>query len=371
MVTKFIIVGALILNASFVFAEYPDLPEPLVGQTEVTQYIGGSLTPVTYYGATSGNETVYNPEATDLGFNRDAMIACFNSIIISTTGQSIESCFKKDPINEKIFDIMTSRTYYNNIPSVEVAALFYYPEPYIKGDAYLGNMEQNSFNYYGRNLTSGRDSAAASDKTHWGLSGFELNKSAQATLSGDEYGQYKNKINTLLGEAQEISDLDWNSSFSQNIYLQGKLMKSQDDEKNNYPEGKIWKKDSDAILSGTITYSGKGTLIIGGSLAIKPNTKIIKKTGETDARLGIIVLGDEGDANITIGGNCDITASIFTPKNIQMTGSNTTMTGSFVASEFTNLEAPDLVNIWFIYDPALDTGWPPGFRYLNMPKPAR
>lgn len=362
-----IIVINIIYLVSFgvVFADPYSLPEPLVGQTEVTQTVNGSK--LVFYGATSGNETVYNddPSIDLLGFKESTIRLCMDSIIFN---EGMKSCFAKDP-NTNLFQLMTGATSYNGTIGVEVAALYYSPTPYISGDANLGGMAQNSFNYYGRHLTYGTKPSVDKEEG-WSLSGNLTNPNSQAILSGEEYEQYRNKIDTLKGEAQATNIPDYSGLNS--WYMQGQnLNDSEQREADRYPEGKVWKKDESitipVTISNDIQYSGKGTLIIDRGLTINSGVSVQPKDAKSGDRLGIIVLGD-----VEIGANCDITAPIFATGTITMAGSNTTMTGSFVATQFIGLvENPNVINLEFFYDPALDTAWPPGFRYLNMPKPAR
>lgn len=371
-----ILTFVLYYKTSFVFAEIDELPEPLVGQAEVTQSVGEN--DIKYYGATSGNETVYNDSTSGepLGFMWDneynnepnrGLINCVNGIFLL---KSSESCFHEDP-STSLFEIMTGKTYYNGAPGVEVAALFYYPDTYISGDANLGGMNQIDFNYFGRHLTYGTTGVADKEEG-WSLSGGNIvNPNAQATLSGEEYDKYIAKISIIKNEAKELYSIDSGSWFMQGAGLDSIVTNPSENEIDKYPEGKVWYYKGDLSLNNIINYTGKGTIIVEGKLIINNGTKI-NKSNLGDNRLGFIVLGEDSNkVSVSVGSECNINASIFSFSNIIMNGSNTEMRGSFVAKEFKGLAETGIINLHFYYDYDLDTAWPPGFRYLNMPKPAR
>lgn len=315
-----------------------------------------------------GNTTIRHGGNDLFGFDRNSLVldtdGCINDIVFN---RQANRCFFSNSRNGNI-KVMSSRTYVNagsnKRPVTEMAALYYPPKATLVGDAYLGSSNFNDFAYWGRNLVQGRGSG--SSEAFWGLSDYTMDNLAQVNSSSDEYKQYLAKIKELQGEAKEINS----SNVSSKIFLQSENINidSVSAILEKYPNGKVWYVDRDVTLSSSVAYSGIGTIIINGDLTLN-NAQNIKPVGSGDM-LGIIVRG-----NLNLKGNNTIQAAVFsldkeTPPSdygINFEGNNIDLIGSFVSGKVNGLTAYN--NIRFYYDKRLDSGWPPGFRYLNMPHP--
>ena len=262
---------------------------------------------------------------------------------------------------------------------MEMAALYYPPAATVVGDAYLNDMPSTNFAYWGRNLV--QSNGVANSNSFWGVGGYINGPLAQANMSSTEFTQYKAKVDELSGEATLLNSA--NTAATKIWNMQGSsLSDSTMADLNNYPNGKIWKTDNLTLTSNggdSYAYKGNGTIIVTGNLTINSGVKI-KPADPSDpnARLGFIVLSatSAGPSYAYIGGNHSIQSPIFkyTSGNntgIVFNGDNVDMIGSFVSKYFNNLYNGGTIrnNIRFYYDKRLDSGWPPGFRYLNMPHP--
>jgi hypothetical protein len=224
-----------------------------------------------------------------------------------------------------------------------------------------------------------------------------MNPDSQSTLSGTSYTQYTNKISELAAQATPItaSQLESNTQW----YLQAGRANtfgtdSSETDTNKYPEGKIWVCSDYVVLNNNpITIHGKGTIILTGAtinptkydstnnvyyyplLDVYSGTKIVKANpnGDSDT-LGIIAY-NQNQANkepyIWFAGNNEIHAAVFSSVTfsdgpVGSSTSNSKFYGSFVAPKFSFSTNND---DQFYYDYKFDNNWPPGFRYLNMPRP--
>lgn len=347
----------------FALAASDKLPEMMVGQTKVVQ--GTS----TYYGGEAGSQAIYNyapagntnssGDNTFLGFDQTKLATCYSGLVITAVNALTGYCFGLEARGSSPIDLMVSRTYIDSMPATEVAALFYSPKPIIVGDSYMGADGLSNFAYWGKHLAISSGSVANTD-AYWGVGNYTMNKDAQASLvdGSAEYKKYIDKINIMKGEAKDpgaIISAIWGHDW----YMQGSNIGAfPNDEKDKYPEGKVWVVDS-LDMYENITYRGNGTIIVEHDLNILTGVSIKAET--KNDHLGFIVLG-----NVKVNNGCDVQASIFTNKNIKMNGDNTTMTGSFVAQKFDGMNRS---NLRFYYDYNFSESWPPGFRYLNMPHP--
>ena len=324
------------------------------------------------------------------GFDKDSLVGtvdgCINDIVFlrQTTG-----CFFSNSRNTNV-KVASSRTYVNadtnKKPVMEMAALYYPPAATIVGDAYLGNLDLGNFAYWGRNLTLTPSEAGTNQQTFWGQYHYTNGPLAQANLTGTEYTKYVNKVKEMAGEATQVQAGALNSQVWR---LQGSVFNgASNDEVNKYPQGKIWHYDANKsntltlASNTTYTYYGKGTIIIhdtnpnpatdpGPDLKFLNGAKLVP--GDLDSQLGIILM----DGNhVYLEGNNKVQAAILcytdlnTGGNIQFDGNNVDLIGSFVAHNYPGLTgAGSKFNIRFYYDKKLDSSWPPGFRYLNMPHP--
>lgn len=289
------------------------------------------------------------------GFNQANLMQCLDGIILGTT---VERCFVKN-VDGGAISVMNSRTYVNNFPSMELAAL-YYGKNTIVGDVY-GSMD--NFAFWGRNLN--QNGSNTSDAT-WKLKPYSMNSAAQSTMSGTQYDQFKGKIDAMKGEATLVNASDL--STGGNIYLQTNNISIKDagTANNNYPDGRIWKVSGNLAINpdSLLSFNGKGTIIVDGNLTINSGVNITP--ADSSSRLGFIVYGD-----VNIGGNNKVQTLIIamganagSTGTILVSNNNVEAIGSFVAKIF---RVTGTQNIRFYYDYGLNSAWPPGFRYLNMP----
>jgi hypothetical protein len=309
------------------------------------------------------------------GFNQDSLSSATDGCIVdSVFYEPTNRCFFSNSKNTNV-KVMSSRTSVNSDTLqhvvTETAAVYYPPMATLVGDAYLGNWDNitsnpNNFAFWGRNLTTGNSSNTSSDD-YWGLKNYTNGSSAQANLSSTAYTQYKAKVNELKGEAsdQQAGVLNLGGTY----HLQADNIGISPNKTADYPNGKLWHVTTpDVTLGNDIKFDGVGTIIIDGNLTINSGVDITPVSGDTTAMLGFIVYG-----NVFIKGNNTIQTPIIslgTNNGIQFDGNNVNLIGSFVGN-FTNLVAGNVKsNLRFYYDRRLDSGWPPGFRYLNMPHPS-
>lgn len=341
---------------------YNSLPEPMVGYLHATQNNGGSV----YYAGMSTSEIVLNHD------QNLPLMGFVNSILADSSycanyppAFRPTSCYSLE--NQQSLRQMTSQTRTQESdssgtysPRYEMSVLLY-PDNSIVGDAYL-NGDLNNFAFYGRNLNKSSTSSLSGDYYTWGVKNYEFNKLAQ---SSSDTSSYIARVNQLLGEAPPVGSSALTSASG--IYLQSKDVASinlspTNADINSSPEGKVWKYAGNLTIPAnkTIPYHGKGTLIVDGNLTISSGAKIIPPSGdESNNLMGIIVKG-----NVTLSGDNIVKAPIFATGVINVIGNNVFLYGSFIAKNF-NVSSKS--GIRFFYDYRLDSGWPPGFRYFNMP----
>lgn len=299
-----------------------------------------------------------------LGFDRARLADCINGIVLN----SVNKCFVKNNNSgtNSAVSFMNSRTYINDTPLLEVAAIAYKSKTVI-GDVY-GSLD--NFAFWGKSLNQGAGVSSSNSDAAYRI-GYAINPNAQASMTSEQYTAYRSKIDTLAGEGAETNTGTLNSTSpwfleSSNIGSLGS---------GSSPEGKVWtiknqNVGSDLILRGSHTYTGKGTLIIQHVNLIANNNATLTPD-DANSKLGIIVL----DGKCEFKGNNKIQAAIFcmnsdTSDNVAnpddgkfISSDNSEFTGSFVANNF-NING---VNTRFYYDYDFDDMWPPGFKYLNMP----
>ncbi len=308
-------------------------------------------------GASPVDSTKYDNMGYDLfGFDTTALADCINGIILGR-----DRCFVSNSSMSNIV-VMNSRTYINDNPATEVAALLSPPKPLIAGDAYLGALlDPNNFAYWGKNLTE-RRSAGTSPNAYWGIGSY-------ANILASDIPKYEEKINIALKSAKSIT------SLPNSMGLQGSGdMSDISSEADKYPNGKVWSMSApggQTNFGSPRTYIGKGTLIIKNNVCFgyaAPNCNASNYTwkkrvdGNTnDYQMGIIVQG-----NVNIASGSTIEAAIFCTGTMTV-GDNVTLRGSFVAQQF--LFSGTGSGTKFIYDESLNKNTPPIFGELNMPNP--
>lgn len=320
-----------------------------------------------YYGNGVGQEAIINYD-----INKD-LLGYMSGLLLNSPsspvnpgcygGFNTSRCYQLT--NTTSIKLLTSRTTLNgnnNIVS-EVAAILY-PDQAVIGDVY--GIDTGNFALYGRNLKE--NSSAVSGET-WKTEGYTLNPQAQASYTADQKTYFDTHYNQLFGEATKVDNID---SINWGLQNEG-MVRTGGSISSQYPEGAVW-KNADSLspkvnltLNNSHPFLGKGTIIINGNLTVSNGVNIQKASGSDLNTLGLIVLG-----NVTLEGNNDIQAAIFSTGNIKI-GNNVNMTGSFVAQNFCSAaggSCPSLNNSYGIrisYDYRLEDNWPPGFRYFNMP----
>lgn len=366
--SKIIKISVLIAVISFTLwpltssAETYELPEVMVGQTQVSFPNEGNLT---YFGGMTGNEAIFNYDSSVLlGFNSARLTnsasqvpaGCYDLDFLVAPSQ----CFILSPGSTSI-QAMVSRTSVDNNTKLETAAILY-PTNLVIGDVSTDGSYLDNFAFYGRNLNQSSRSSTSGDFATWELANYTFNPQAQASYSEREKAYFDNKINNLVGEGKVVAEGVVKNNH--NIwYLQSSSgLTGGNLEANIYPEGKIWGidpgNDGAVTLRGDYRYQGTGTLVIDGSLTIFGNTSILP-AGASDS-LGIIVRGD-----VTIWGNVKLNAAVFATGTINISGNIVDAQGSYVAGGFDIPSSRRYVR--FRYDYKLDDNWPPGFRFFSMP----
>ena len=236
----------------------------------------------------------------------------------------------------------------------------------IRGDVYSSSGYLNNFAFYGRNLSQSTGSTGAN--ASWIVpNNYVFNDQAQASYSTDQQAYFLSRIDLLKGEATKLNPANLTTNRTWRLQS-GTNSLAGANQINSFPDGKVWYVNDDVTLLNTIKYSGKGTIIINGNLTVRQGVNIMP-ANQGDF-LGIIVM--EGKSVIFEGGSGSqdqpdqlIQLANFTFGDLNIKGSNIRATGSFVAKSFS---VPISYNrIRFYYDKRLDSFWPPGFRYFNMP----
>jgi len=150
------------------------------------------------------------------------------------------------------------------MPDNEVATLLW-PVNSIVGDAYTAGSNFDNFAFYGRNLNQSSTTLRGSDYT-WGTSGYKINPEAQSSYLEDQQKYFDDRIAQLSGEGQVISSATLNSNPTWNLQRSDGNIGLINNAVNTYPDGKVWAVSGDVVISGTKTYSGKGTIIFNGNL---------------------------------------------------------------------------------------------------------
>lgn len=299
---KFIFAMALsLLFADKLMAAASDsLPEMMVGQTTFTDS-NGKIT----YGGMTGNYAVYNADATmGYGFKKELLIlggtnACLSAdpiCFILGTGPLGEGSAGKNS------RLMTSRTSVDVsdgkgfVDIYELPALFLGTN-IITGDTY-GSIDYSKFSFWGNNMSTQKGSG--STDALWNLKNYTLNSGSQSAwldpITGKDtpaFTQYYDKVTKLAANATIITDAQITSiKAGSHIYLQSSnIMNPATDQSTQYPEGKTWIIGHDLILdtpNKTITYHGKGTIIVKGNITLADGVKIKTDPVDLNAKLGIM-----------------------------------------------------------------------------------
>jgi hypothetical protein len=220
-------------------------------------------------------------------------------------------------------------------------------------------------------------SGATATDALWNLKSYTINPGSQSAwlkpdgTDTDAFKQYYDKVTKLAENATTITDAQITSiKAGSPIYLQSSnIMSPTTDESTKYPEGKTWIVNHDPLLDTAnkiITYHGKGTIIVKGNITLADGVKI--KAYSTNDKLGIMSINNDANTGTcTFAGKNEIDAYLFCENNFILNGSNSIFKGA-IASK--NIGSTSFVSNSFFYDYDIDGNAPPGFRYLNIPRPS-
>ena len=255
--TTLFLLSVVVFCPNVVSAKPYRLPEVMVGQTRV-EVGGGSKV---YYGGMTGNEAILN---SDTNFSQDHLTGFNSSVLVGTPASPSQcfllklatdvNCFRITP-SDNLMSIMTSKTFVNNDPILEVATLLS-PSKLIIGDVYTQSEDDiRNFSFFGRNLYKSGDEDASSFGTNvtWTEPFYSFNADAQSSFEGEQQDYYVERKNLLKGEADTYvgtlgSHENW-SLQSENLVVPGTS--------DLFPEGKVWRIDGSVTLDTTYNYSGK------------------------------------------------------------------------------------------------------------------
>ena len=357
LLIAFFALGAVFF-AKPVFALEPnyELPSMLWGRASVTTKPGTSESMV-YFSQPQATMAIRNTAPGTLP-NFDYSVDC----LLGITDTNI-SCFKfSQPSGTKV---LNSKTYVNEVLKSAVAALKY-PAVNVIGDTYNSS---GNFAFWGRHLRETTDSS--NSNAFWQATKYLFNPAAQAAW--DSADPVKNSamsetLNRLKSNASDLSNTNWSTAST--VYnfngVCGGGVADNCPEESLFPEGKFWLYHGDKI-SSELHYYSKGTIYIqNGDLNIISSIFNPPATIENNiTNFGIVINnGDLIIRNLNPNEAIKISASIFVPNGtIKVIGDNITLTGSFVAKDFSVTGS----NINFIQDTRGENAWPPGFRELQLP----
>jgi len=359
LLIAFFALGAVFF-AKPVFALEPnyELPSMLWGRASVTTKPGTSESMV-YFSQPQATMAIRNTAPGTLP-NFDYSVDC----LLGITDTNI-SCFKfSQPSGTKV---LNSKTYVNEVLKSAVAALKY-PPVNVTGSTYSVS-DLGDFAYWGRHLRQTGDNY--SRNAFWQAMDYQFNLAAQAywnLADPVKNSAMSETLNRLKSNASDLSNTNWSTAST--VYnfngVCGGGVADNCPEESLFPEGKFWLYHGDKI-SSELHYYSKGTIYIqNGDLNIISSIFNPKTGNEHDkASFGIVINnGDLIIRNLNPNEAIKISASIFVPNGtIKVIGDNITLTGSFVAKDFSVTGS----NINFIQDTRGEDAWPPGFRDLQLP----
>lgn len=248
-----------------------------------------------------------------------------------------------------------------NGKDVESDSVLVYPPKQIVGDVYSPkdtfNKGDSGFTFMeGNHLYAAThpDSNAA-----WQVAGYQIDP--KSLLSWDRLNfaanvAMKQNINRLINFAHVLSS---GSTMVFQLTSSGGDIKLSASNTLDNPEGEIWYYPGDLTITTDVTFSGKGTLIVGGNLTIGASAKI----NSTNAQLGIIVLGDTGFTIDNTGSRkINIRAAVFSPNTVDIKAP-IEFSGSIVADKINITSSTAIIK----YDKQLTTSPPPGINYFISP----
>ena len=257
--------------------------------------------------------------------------------------------------------LLNSKTYANNGMKSAVAVLRYPPKNII-GDtyalSYLGD-----FAYWGRHLREIANSSGSN--AFWQAEDYQFNLSAQAYWDSGNSAKnsvMKATIARISADAKTSSSMTGASSY---VHIFNGVCGTTNvcSEADMYPEGRVWKYYYNSF-GGEIHYYNRGTIIVESNNFHIYSPSVLNTNNEPEANLGVIVRNGSVTIENVTGNSMKINASFFVPNGtISVIGDNITLTGSFVAQNFSVSGA----NINFVQDTRGEDSWPPGFRELQLP----
>ena len=337
---------SVIFFANPVFALEPnyELPSMLWGRASVTTKPGTSESMI-YFSQPQATMAIRNTAPgtlPDFSYFAGCVLGIFDTNI---------SCFNfNSPSSTKI---LNSKTYVNGLMKSAVAVMKY-PSVNVIGDSFNAS---GNFAYWGRHLRQSEGSS--SSNAFWQATNYQFNPSAQAIWSGDN----QTMSNTIDRIAASAKDID--SVVTPFYGICGNT--SICSEKDQYPEGRAWDfgANRDLTIAG-LQYFDRAAIIVEKKKLIITSS-ISNPSQDSLSNLGFIVRnGDVVISNPDATKSIKINASIFAPNGtITVSGYNITLTGSFVAKNFSVPASSSNIN--FIEDTRGESAWPPGFRELQLP----
>lgn len=228
-----------------------------------------------------------------------------------------------------------------NDENVDSETVLVYASKQLIGDIYSSSASSNTFKdftSYGEHLGLNNDLV----NTTWKLNGYKIDPASLLYWDTTNY----------LKNIQMQRNLARLKTFSENITS----FPSTTINDSAYPEGKIWWYEGDMNISEAVQFSGKGTIIINGSLNITGSGQINNTAG---SKLGLIVMNQ---MSVTGTSQLIMNAVIFC-KNSVTINRPINFTGSIVASKI-KINNGSSKSAFIKYDPNLGSSPPPGINFF-------
>jgi len=333
-----------------------DLPEIMIGQTEITETLNGR----THNGGFIGSQSILNSQP-ETSLSDDGFLG-FNETRLADGCLLDARCFELNRLNTGI-DLLTSRTYIYNQAQTETAALYYLPK-IVKGDIYSKNSQFNDTKFFGDHLYLGGDPISGSN-AKWQLGDYQI--SDRALVAWDLGNFAKNQemernIRQLINQAKTVDSAVVNNNCAAAGAVGCSRFPSPDliyGDDADYPEGRVYYVDGNLTIDHKPAFidNFRATIIVNGDLTINNNFGI---SIPEDSNFGLIVLGN---INISGTGNQLLRSAIFTPNKVTLSGSFAFL-GALTCGD---LDISGITNMRIDYDESLLLTPPPGISYIQSP----